>query len=921
MTMTRNCLLALALTASSVAALQAQTPQPAGLANLPAGMTQVTAVEGITEYRLANGLQLLLVPDDSKPTTTVNVTYKVGSRHESYGETGMAHLLEHLIFKGTPTTRNVWAEFTKRGMRPNGSTSFDRTNYFASFAVNDETLRWYLSWQADAMLNSFIARADLDTEMTVVRNEMEMGENNPGRVLLQQTMAAMYQWHNYGKSVIGARSDVENVDIPRLQAFYKRFYQPDNATLIVSGRFTSAQVLAWVAQYFGPLPKPTRALPSTYTLDPVQDGERSVTLRRAGGTPLIYMAFHVPPGASAEFAAVSLLAQVMGDTPGGRLHKLLVEKQLATSSFAFAWSLAEPSVMFLGASLSPGQDVAPARAAMEAATASLRSQPITPEELERARTQLLNAWDQGFADPEAIGVQISSAIALGDWRLYFLEREQIKAVKLADIQRVANERLKPDNRTVGVYLPTEKPDRSPAPARVDVLALLKDFKGDTTAATVESFEATPANIEARTQSAVLPSGLKWSLLPKGTRGRAVQATLQLHYGTEASLRGQETVASFVGALIDKGGAGLTRQQIADQFDRLQAEVGFSANDQTLSVSLSTKREHLPALVTLVGQLLREPNFAPEPLEEARRQWLSGIERQRKEPEAVISNRLARHANPYPRGDLRYAPTFEESEQDVRAVTLAQVQAFQKRFYSAAKAEFSAIGDLDAVAVKAALTAAFGDWAQPAAGALPYVRVPRPLVAAPAARFVETTPDKQNANLQGGLGLPLNERNADHAALMLANHIFGSGGASRLWKRIRETDGLSYDVRSGLNWATIDTNTAWTVSAIFAPQNQAKVEAALREELARSLKDGFTEQELNEARSGLLSQRRLGRAQDGAVVGWMARNLHLDRRFMFSQQIDDELARLSLAQINAAWRKYIVPAQLVLAWGGDFKAAP
>ena len=172
-------------TAFFLHAASAQTPPP--------GLTLVRTVEGITEYRLANGLQVLLVPDDAKPTTTVNMTYRVGSRQENYGETGMAHLLEHLLFKGSKQHPTVWAEFTKRGLAANGSTWFDRTNYFASFAANEDNLRWYLGWQADAMVNSFIARKDLDTEMTVVRNEMEMGENNPQRILFEKTLATMYQ--------------------------------------------------------------------------------------------------------------------------------------------------------------------------------------------------------------------------------------------------------------------------------------------------------------------------------------------------------------------------------------------------------------------------------------------------------------------------------------------------------------------------------------------------------------------------------------------------------------------------------------------------------------------------------------------------------------------------------------------------------
>ena len=885
--------------------------------NLPAEVRAEASVEGIAAYRLNNGLQLLLVPDDSKPTTTVNVTYRVGSRHENYGETGMAHLLEHLVFKGTPTTKNVWAEFSKRGLRANGTTSYDRTNYYASFAANDDNLRWYLSWQADVMVNSFIAKADLDTEMTVVRNEFEAGENNPGRVLMQRTLGAMYDWHNYGKATIGARTDIENVDISRLQAFYRRHYQPDNATLTVSGKFDTPRVLAWVAQYFGALPRPTRAMEATYTLDPPQQGERQITVRRAGGTPLVYMMYHVPAAADPDFAAIQLLSLVLGDTPGGRLHKRVVEQRLAAQAFAGAFALAEPGPLILGAGLAPGQDVASARVAMAAVVDGLPKEPVTAEELERARTSWLNGWEQGFTDPEQVGVALSEAISQGDWRLYFLQRDRVRQLTLADINRVASKWLRRDNRTVGLYEPTTEPERAPQGQRVDVTALVKDYRGDAAAAQAEAFDPTPATLDARTQITEL-GGLKVALLPKTTRGRVVHARLALRFGDEKSLFGMETVAGFAAGLLDKGGAGLSRQQIADQLDKLQAEVNFGSNGQALTAHITTRRQHLPAVIALVGRLLREPAFLADPLEEVRRQWLTGIERQRKEPDAVISNWLARHGNPYPRGDLRHAQSFDELEQDVRAVTVAQLQDFHRRFVSAAAGEFSAVGDLEAPAVQQALQSAFGGWRQPAAGAAPFVRLPSPMVQAPAQRFVAPTPDKANANLRGRLTLPLSDRHPDYAALQMANYIFGLGGNSRLWMRIREKDGLSYDVRTTLDWGNLDDNTSWNVSAIFAPQNQPRVEAAFQEELARSLKDGFTAQELAEGRTALLNLRRLSRAQDAAVAGQLSNNLYLQRRFAFAQQIDDALAALTLQQVNDAWRRHIQPAQLSMAWGGDFK---
>ncbi|CAG1018552.1 zinc protease [Burkholderiaceae bacterium] len=886
---------------------------PAVAQPLPAGVVKGVSVEGIDEYRLSNGLQVLLVPDDSKPTTTVNLTLRVGSRHEGYGETGMAHLLEHMMFKGTPKHPKVWAEFEKRGLAANGTTGMDRTNYTASFSANEENLNWYVGWLADAMVNSFISRKDLDTEMTVVRNEMEMGENSPERTLYKKTLATMFDWHNYGKDTIGARADVENVDIPRLQAFYRTYYQPDNASLIVSGKFVPAKVLSTVAASFGKVKKPSRKLPALYTLDPAQDGERSVTVRRVGGTPVMFAGYHVPAGADPDYAAIEVLSYVMGDTPSGRLHKRLTEKQLAAGTFAFAQAMADPGFAIFGAQLAPGLDTERARSEMLATLESTAAEPVSDAEVKRAKAKWLKAWEQAYTNPEAVGHALSEYVALGDWRLFFLLRDRVRDVQPADVQRVATQYLVPANRTLGTYVPTGNPQRAPDPRPVDVAEQLKSFKPQLAAAAAEAFEATPANIDKRTQHSNI-GGLKVALLPKGTRGGAVHAHMRLRFGDEKTLFGHGDVPDMVAALLDKGTRTMTREQLQDRLDELKTEVSIGADAGVVSVSLMSRKEHLPAAIALVGEMLRAPSFPADALDEVKRQSLASIEQQRKRPESVAANAVGRASNPYPKGDVRYTPTFDEMVANVNAVTLDKVREFHSRFYGAKRGEFAAVGDLDVAAVRQALQSAFGDWDSGVA----YTRVPRPLVPSKPERLMLPVPDNQNATMMVRHAFPLSDNDADYPAFMMANYLLGSGGNSRLWKRIREGEGLSYDVRSQVEWSGVEQHSTWIASAIFAPQNQAKVEAAFKEELARALKDGFTAQELAEGQRGLLNYRRLSRAQDPAIAGAWARNLYLGRTFEISVKVDAALARLTVAEVNAALRKYLLPEQLVSVFAGDFK---
>ncbi|HET7110018.1 MAG TPA: pitrilysin family protein, partial [Gemmatimonadales bacterium] len=248
--------LALALGVLATAPLPASAQKAAGAApQLTAG----ASVEGIHEYTLPNGLRVLLFPDQSKPTVTVNVTYLVGSRHEGYGETGMAHLLEHLMFKGTPSHPDIPAELSTHGSNANGTTWYDRTNYFETVPSTPENLAWALSMESDRMVNSNIAKKDLESEFTVVRNEFESGENSPFNVLEERVLSTAFLWQNYGHSTIGARSDIEQVPIERLQQFYHKYYQPDNAMLVVAGKFDEASAKQQIQEKFGTIARPDRS--------------------------------------------------------------------------------------------------------------------------------------------------------------------------------------------------------------------------------------------------------------------------------------------------------------------------------------------------------------------------------------------------------------------------------------------------------------------------------------------------------------------------------------------------------------------------------------------------------------------------------------------------------------------------------------
>ena len=891
---------------------------------------KITSVEGITEYRLDNGLRVLLFPDASRPKVTVNLTVLVGSRHEGYGETGMAHLLEHMVFKGTPTHPDIPGAMKERGAQFNGSTDVDRTNYFESLPASDSNLEFAIRLEADRMVNSPIKAEDLATEFSVVRNEFEAGENSPERILSQRMMAVAYEWHNYGKSVIGNRSDIEKVPVDNLRAFYKKFYQPDNAMLVVAGKFDEKKALEYITKYFGSLPKPDRKLALTYTEEPAQDGERFVTLRRVGNVGLVGLIFHIPAGSHVDFPAVEILADILESEPSGRLYKALVEAKKASSVERSAQAYHDPGTLAITAEVNT-KDRATLEKVRDTTLSVLEDvarSGVTKEEVDRAQQAHLKAFELASHDPSRIGIELSEWAAQGDWRLLFLNRDRVEKVTPEQVKEVAQKYLTASNRTVGFFVPTTKPERTPIPEGPDIAKLVEGYNGrKLESSQSESFDVSPMAIESRLQRPEAIGGIKLAFLPKKTRGGSVQLRLTLRYGNAENLKGFNEAAAFLPELMTQGTEKMTRQQIKDALDKNLARLGTGMGGRMMrgfgglsvgsaTFTVETKRANLPAALEILRQILREPTLPASEFEVMKAESVSAAEQNRTDPIRLALNRLQRLMAKYASDDVRYVPSLDEQVERAKELSLNQVRTLYKRYLGADQGELAVIGDFEPSEILPILGKTFEGWKS----AKPYERIERPFQPdiKPERDSIET-PDKANAAYLAGLQTPIKDSDPDYPAVLAGNYILGGGAlSSRIADRLRQKGGLSYTAMSMFAADPFEAHGALMILAIYNPVNVYKVVAGVDEEVQRLLRDGVTPQELDKAKTGYLQQLQVARSSDAMLASSIAENLYIGRTMKFQAELEQKIKELTPEAVNAAMRKYIDPKRLSVVTAGDFK---
>ena len=888
----------------------------------PSEPKKVVSVEGVTEYRLANGARVLLFPDASKPTFTVNMTVLVGSRHEGYGEAGMAHLLEHMVFKGTPTFKDIPTALRDHGASFNGTTNRDRTNYYETLPANDENLEFAIHMESDRLVNSFVKHEDLMSEFTVVRNEFERSENSPQGVLARRVMAAAFEWHNYGKTTIGNRSDIERVPIDSLRAFYRKFYQPDNVVMIVTGRFDEKKAIRLANQYLGSIPAPERDLQPTYTEEPAQDGERYVELRRVGSIGSTMAAYHMPAASHPDWAPLSILASVVSEDKVGFLEKQLVESKKATSVSARADSAHDPGLFMVSAQPADG-NLDEVQTLLLASMDRLGDQPFDEAAIERAKTRSARSFENMQNDASRMASSLSGASSLGDWRLMFLNRDRIKDVTAEDVKRVAKTYFPSYNRTVGRFIPTDSPMRMTVPAVASIKKLVKDYKGGAAVESGEAFDPTPENLDSRITTLDM-DGIQIGMLKKKNRGETVNMTVTLHYGNADSLNGMTPAAAMLPGMLMSGTKTMDRQALQARMTELGVRIssggrrgrrggGSGGSAGQLSFSIQAKRSSLVPAIQLLGEIIREPAFPANDFEQSKSRMSNMMKMMQTEPQMLASSEMSHALSDYPKGDVRYVPTMKETIERIDNLTLDDVKQVYEKQMSSATGEIAIVGEFETQPVLEAINSALKDWSSDIEFSAIERNARKEMVGS---KRNINTPDKANAVFSAGLSFPLSQSNDDVVALELGNFILGGGTlSSRLGNRIRQKEGLSYGVTSSVSVPTKGNDSRFMIRAITNPENMDAVEKAAMEELERFITEGPSPEEVDDAITAWLERQKVSRSSDRSIAGQIGSNLYLDRTFQYTMEREKKIKALTADKIQSAFRKHVNPEDLIIIRAG------
>lgn len=874
-----------------------------------------TSVEGVKQYTLKNnGLKILLIPDNSSSNITVNIVYEVGSRHEGYGETGMAHLLEHMLFRSCKNFTDIKKAIADKGAFANGTTYFDRTNYYEILSASDSNLNWAIAMEADRMVNAKILQSELDAEFSVVRNEFEIGENYPTSILDERIQSTMYLWHNYGKSTIGSKEDIERVKAERLKVFYQKFYQPDNATLVIGGKFDEKKALEYIENYFGSIPKPTRILEQTYTVEPPQDGERYVELRRNGDMQYLGFAYHTPSLASADYAINDAVIELLTNNPSGILYKNFVETKLANRVSGYSPGLRDASFSVFQLAISKDKDVTEIENKLFYILNNIDTITISNADVERAKNSLIKYWDNITNNTQRLTTNFADIIGAGDWRLWYIYRDNIEKLNVADIKRVLKTYYKKSNRTWGKFIPEKEPQRVGIPEITDIASIVKDYKGKEIKAT-ENYNINIDTIIAKASYNKTSNGAKYIVFSKPTKSDVISVRIKMNLGNESSLQNTAKRNEILAKLLSEGTKTKTKSEINDALDKLKTDLRIYGNSDVLTISIKTQKSSFNDVMKIVNDILQNPIFNEKDFNRIISESIAAYEEYQNDPQQIAFSTVDKYSTNYPKSHPFFASDVKEDIETFKSMKLNDVISFYNNFLGGNNVIASFVGACNNKDITKNMQTIFGTWNAKTT----YTKINEIHFNIAGKTENILIADKSNATCAGRINVAISQKDIDFPAVYMANELLGGGAflSSRIPNRLREKEGFSYGAGSYFSADDNNKKATWNLYAFFNPIYRTKLDSALLDEINKAMNAGFTADELQKSKESWLQGEQTALGMDAQLnyilLDYLEKNKNLKEYKIFQEKIKN----VSLLQVNNAMKKYFDTQKLILIYAGDF----
>lgn len=872
---------------------------------------------GFSSYLLPNGFKIILVPFASAANARIELLVKTGSKLEGYGETGMAHLLEHMLFKSAGQRSDLKSDLTALGAHWNGSTSVDRTNFYETVAAEPAKIDEAIRIEADRFIRASFTKEHLISEMSVVRNELERGDSDPGSLVMRALQRQSYFWHGYSRPTIGARSDIEDAPFSALQAFHRKHYRPDNAALIVSGNFDEQRVLALASRLFAQARNPAGPKIASWTREETRATTNRSELFLPAGKTIAASAWKLPGLTERQTYAFDLATSAICDEDWGSLRKdLVLERQIAVTASCGTRLESDYSLLIASATAGQEADAEVLSRALREHVESAAARGVTQPQLDRARLAELNAYERLENAHEKLAMQLAQAEVAGDWRLYFWQRDMVKAVTLDEANAALRKWAVAINRSdvllrhaQGLSAP-ELPARLPTAATAGALVAGKEWPA---VATLTDALPNSASELAKATVAIPLDGsrARAALISRRTQGDRAWLVLANDYGNESALTGRRTACAMADQLLAYGGAGLDRDQLAARLEALQAQWSLGLG----GIMIEAPRRQIDAALDLLLAVWAAPALPPGEFERLKAAAIARLEAALKDPAQVAANAASLRFDNYPAGHPLQPRSLEQQLAESRAVTLADVGACVADFSGLAQLRLAMVGAFSPQDVQAV-------WAR--VDRLPRAKIAYARVvdlAAPLsvdrAPIKVSMPEKPNASIAGSTLLRITDDSPDFAALRIAINILGGDPDSRIWTRLREREGLAYGAGAYLSGHSFEPRSALLLQASAASDKSDAALAGLQQELARALKDGFTAREVERAKTNWLQQRKTTLRDERSYASSLAQGMYNGRDYAWLARYDEAISRLDAAQVTQALRKYLADAPMVWAIGrGD-----